>query len=820
MKRPLLLVGLLYVGGVLAGDCFSIPGRALLAILGCLTLISLAWAKGRAALLYPIITLAGWTNIALDKAAVSPVDLRRLVGHGPALVTVRGALTETPVVRSYEGANGVSWRTHAKVRVAALCPNKGEWTPALGNIVVSSAGELTNLFAGQTIEVTGVMSPPASAVAPGLFDYRSYLSRLGYYFQLQAASEKDWQIILSPRSWPLSDRFRVWGRQALSIGLPYEDESLRLEWALTLGWKPALTEEVSEPFIRAATYHIFAVDGLRMAIIFGIFLGLLRAASVPRAIIGVLLIPVIWFYVALTGWPASAIRASVMLTIVIIGWALRRPGELINSLFAAALLILVWQPQQLFQAGFQLSFFVVLCIILMVPVLNKGLEKVLAPDPFLPTALHRRWPPIIRVPAWYVWEVVATSFAAWIGSIPLAAYYFNIVSPVSTPANLLAVPACALVLMANLAALLLAPVFPAAAAIFNHAGWGLMELIRVSSEWFAHWPRAYAYVAAPTWFTMGIFYALFIAAITGWLFQPTWRRIKYSLASALVLSWALLCWHEASITRLTILPVNGSQAIFFDPPGVRNDLLLDCGREHFVNSVVKPFLRAQGVNDLAGFVLTQGDARRIGGAELLASAFRITRTYASAVPSRSPAYRRFVEDCRHTPGRLIEVSRDDVIGPWTVLHPERDDRFSQSDDNALVLHGTVGGVRILLLSDLGKAGQSAVLARTPNLRADIVIGGLPNKGEPLSDSLLEIVQPRLIIVTDSEFPVQQRASAALKNRLSKTKAQVLYTRSTGSITLDLIGKDRWQLKTMTGDELADQEPAERPASRTDPALTE
>ena len=154
--------------------------------------------------------------------------------------------------------------------------------------------------------------------------------------------------------------------------MPVEDESLRLEWALALGWKTALTEEVSEPFVQAATYHIFAVDGLRMAIIFGIFFCLFRALRLPRAVCGLVLIPLIWFYVALTGWPASAIRATVMLTVVIIGWVLRRPSDLVNSLFAAALIILLWEPRQLFQAGFQLSFFVVLCIILTLPALARA----------------------------------------------------------------------------------------------------------------------------------------------------------------------------------------------------------------------------------------------------------------------------------------------------------------------------------------------------------------------------------------------------------------------------------------------------------------
>jgi hypothetical protein len=138
---------------------------------------------------------------------------------------------------------------------------------------------------------------PEIAAAEGTFDYRAYLSHLGIYYTLQAASEQDWRVVASPSKPPLADRFREWARRALALGLPVEDESLRLEWALTLGWKTALTEEVSEPFVQAATYHIFAVDGLRMAIIFGIFFYLFRALRLPRAVCGLVLIPLIWFYV-------------------------------------------------------------------------------------------------------------------------------------------------------------------------------------------------------------------------------------------------------------------------------------------------------------------------------------------------------------------------------------------------------------------------------------------------------------------------------------------------------------------------------------------
>src|SRR5262249_28023233 len=161
-----------------------------------------------------------------------------------------------------------------------------------------------------------------------------------------------------------------------------------------------------------------------------------------------------------TGWPASAIRASVMLSIVIFGWIFRRPLDLFNSLFAAAFIILACDPRQLFQAGFQLSFVVVLFIILILPAFQKIEEKLFAPDPLLAPHLRRRWHPILLVPAKYVWEVMLVSLAAWLGAIPLVAYYFNIVTPVSTPANLFAVPLCGLVLICNLTSLLLAGWLP------------------------------------------------------------------------------------------------------------------------------------------------------------------------------------------------------------------------------------------------------------------------------------------------------------------------------------------------------------------------
>ena len=120
---------------------------------------------------------------------------------------------------------------------------------------------------------------------------------------------------------------------------------------------------------------LIAISGLHIAMIAAIFVQLMRFVGLPRVACGLLLIPALWLYVAATGWQASAVRSSVMVTIVAMGWILKRPGDLVNSLAAAAVLILLWEPQLLFMTGFQLSFCVVFSIAMFALPLQKRIQK-------------------------------------------------------------------------------------------------------------------------------------------------------------------------------------------------------------------------------------------------------------------------------------------------------------------------------------------------------------------------------------------------------------------------------------------------------------
>jgi competence protein ComEC len=798
MKRPLIAVVSGYAFGLLLAGIFRPPLVALFGFTVAVLVLALVLEKLRPWLLWLLIALAGWTNLASRTAIVSPNDLRALLGDTNAIVMVRGTLTETPHWRITEHDGQQTERSIAQIRVIAL-RRGADWQPADGVIIVTTPGTLAgDFFAGQPVEVIGAIGRPATPLAEGLFDYRDYLQTRGIYYQLKTGSTNDWQLGASPLGKPpLTDRFLDWSRRTLAFGLPVEDQPLRLLWAMTLGWRTALTPDISEPFLRAGTMHLFAIDGLRIALISGMLVALLRILQVSRAWCGIVALPLIWFYTAATGWESSAIRASVMMTIVLGGWALKRPGDTVNSLAAAAFVILLWEPRQLFEASFQLSFFVVLVIALMLPPLNKISDRLWQSDPLLPVELLPRWRQALTATLRMLSRYCALSFAAWAGSIPLAAKYFHLFSPVSTPANIVAVPLGTLALMSNLGGLVCGAWFPWATGLFNHSAWFFMWAMTAVSEFSTMIPGAFFYVPAPSWLEIGIYYAVLIGALSGWLFAP---KLRIWSATALILLAAGCLWHWQTTrgeTRLTVLPLNGGHAVFVDAAGQKNDWLVDCGDEGAVNFTLKPFLRAQGVNHVPRLVLTHGDARSCGGAKSLNELFGIGEIYTGPARFRSPAYREIIAEFEKQPGRHWMVNRGGTAGGWQVLHPGDADNFEHADDAALVLLGNFYGMRVLMLSDLGREGQNVLLSRTNDLRADVVIAGLPDKGEPLCEALLDAVRPKVIVIADAEHPATRRAGPQLRARLEQRGIPVIYTRTAGAVTI-LFRRGSWEWRTMDG----------------------
>lgn len=817
MKWPLVQVVLGYAAGLILADVLRPEPVPLFAASFVLALLACCLPRLRPYGLWPLIVLVGCTNLAWRTAILSPHDLRAKRGIDQRLVEVRGILLETPTDRVWVRGDKESWRFVARLDVSGLRTLDGPWEAATGILLVNTLGRVPNhLFGGQTVEVEGLLSAPPPAAANGLFDYRKYLARQNIYFILRPAGGAQWRCLRPVRQRPFTDAFLAWAQRTLALDLPAEDETLSLLWAMTLGWKGGVDTDFYEPFMLSGTMHVFAISGLHIVLIAGFLSALAAVARVPRAVAGCLVIPLIWFYTWATGWQPSAIRATIMVTVLLLGYALRRPSNLVNSLAAAAWIILLWDPQQLFGASFQLSFCVVLALgVLGSPLTNWLRHRVRFHDPLLPEKLVPPWKRVLAR-AW--WKLaapsIATTIAACAGVLPLTAQYFHVISPVTLVANLIVVPLSSLALAANLGSLITGVFAPVFAGLLNHSAWAFMYCMVEVSRWAAELPFAYRNVTSPPWlFHAGWYGGLTLMLLQGrpapvddsqqgeaglrsndwmncgalWPLRGTWRWAWGTVGVCLVASlvqWSGLAGPAKA--NLHVLPLEGGVGVLAEFRG-EGVWLIDPGNREPAEKLTKPFLRSRGIDSVHGLFLTHGDSMHVGGAAELARSFPPERVLTTGVRQRSARYREVVADLS-VAAPVKELRRGDQEGPWRILHPAAGDRFSRADDAAIVLLAEFWGTRVLLLSDLGYAGQRRLLEHGGDLRADIVVAGLPSVGEPLCEALLDAVRPSVIVLGDSDFRFGTGADAALRARLGKRGVALYRTGDLGAVSVEITRK--------------------------------
>jgi competence protein ComEC len=233
--------------------------------------------------------------------------------------------------------------------------------------------------------------------------------------------------------------------------------------SMLLGDRSLLTEERVQRYRRTGTYHLFAVSGLHVgsaAACLHWLCGLARLSPKTR------LLPVLlgtWSYVWLTGGSPSAIRAGIMISCLGLARQLLRQPHLFPALVLSAWMVLLWQPAQLFDLGFQLSYCVVGAIILIgLPVVAEFRNR-----------LERRTPQNSREhPVRHLVtnglsrtaELACISLGAGLGSMPLIIQHFHLFTPVGVMLGVILNPLASLCVMAGCISMLASPLFGIAMA--------------------------------------------------------------------------------------------------------------------------------------------------------------------------------------------------------------------------------------------------------------------------------------------------------------------------------------------------------------------
>ncbi len=606
--------------------------------------------------------------------------------------------------------------------------------------------------------VRGRMKLPAPPDNPGEFDRRDYDLRLGLAAELRATRttliRKD-AVPINSLLLDAAERCRAWVARALSVDLDSRPEERAIILAMALGAIEPEARELQKPFRESGTLHIFAVSGLHVAILATIFWALFRVFCRRRGLLVLLLITALFGYAFITGLKPSAVRAAVMTSVVLIGTAFNRNGDMLNSLGAAALLLLAFDTHQLFAPGFQLSFGVLASIGLFGGWLTRKTRRFTDPDPFLP----RQMLSTPQKGAWWLRREAAALFtvslAAWIGSLPLVFHHFHLVTPVSLLANMLLVPLSFLVLGTAVATLLA----------------GALPFLFQFQLWFSNANLAFAW--------MTIFSARQFAAVpmgNFYLPQATLERRPPAEMQVLRLQGGAAAQH---------LRVGSSRWLF------------DCGGTSDYGFVLRPCLHFLGLNRLDGLVLSHSDFAHMGAAGNILQDFQPRDTY---LPAREP----WRWDTGRSSMRLLHaggwhgkaLTRGDVLdlgqqegqpARARVLFPTPDSWPRKSDDRTLVLRFDIGPHRLLWCNDAGFLAEKTLLEKAVpgELRCDVIIRNQHASDFSLLPEFLDAVQPRLIITSSDTFPAEQKLPAHTLEACAARGIIILDQEITGATALRL-----------------------------------
>jgi len=456
--RPFVRILFFFIVGVLISTYIPVIGNINENILLAIVIVLLVSATAIAAI-----------NLKHKYLQASGVIFALLITMVGILITSQNSINNREIVTSIKSqsylANIISNPAETKQSVKAIV----SITPIKSNSSLQSKSKKilcyftkdslsSNLKYGDIIIFSSKLNKPKSPLNPGEFDYGSYLLQNGIVYTSYISS-KNWKLIDYN---PINPIIAIAGNIRFKIlsmlsqhGLSGNDYAVAA--AILLGFDDFMGDNLKQDYIMAGAMHILCVSGLHVGIIFlviSFMLSFLRNNKFNNILKAIILTISVWTYATITGLSPSVQRASLMLTVFIIGNVLNRNRDTYNTLAISALMLLIINPLLIFNVGFQLSYAAVIGIITFhQPIYNLIYIKNAAADK--------------------IWSITVLSFAAQLATFPIATYYFHFFPPWFWLTNLFTFPLSFLIIATGLLFVLTSwiPLIP------QLIGWALSGMI-------------------------------------------------------------------------------------------------------------------------------------------------------------------------------------------------------------------------------------------------------------------------------------------------------------------------------------------------------
>ena len=344
------------------------------------------------------------------------------------------------------------------------------WQPASGRVNAYASLERGSLLDyGDQLLIKGSPQLTTAPSNPGEFDFANYLVYNNIFHQqfIGDQFEKVGESVPNPMM-AMSFQLREECKQLLTAHIG--DEAVRsVMLAIVLGIKDELDNELQSAFSASGAMHVLAVSGLHVGIIYAIILLVFKLIRLDpykrRWIIALMSIALLWTYAFLTGLSPSVLRAVTMFSFVALARAMKRNGNIYNTLAASAFVLLCYNPYLIMSVGFQLSYLAVFGIVYLQPRFYRLIT-------FRHSLLDK------------VWAITCVSLAAQLATAPLSMLYFHQFPSYFLISNLFIIPAAFVMLLMGLAMLIVSAIPVLGAAL----GWLIIAFVNLVNT-LVYWVR-------------------------------------------------------------------------------------------------------------------------------------------------------------------------------------------------------------------------------------------------------------------------------------------------------------------------------------------
>ncbi len=572
---------------------------------------------------------------------------------------------------------------------------------------------------GQQVWLRGTLTLPKEPGNPGEFHQLRYerARKIDYYLEDTHLLRKEEAASGFPRMMAQS---REYCRNVLKQIFPSREAGIL--GAMLLGDKSGVEAKVKEWYQYAGISHVMAISGLHITLLgTGIWkvLGVLRIPMLPSALVSILALV---FYGIWIGSGASAVRAILMFLVVMGARLTGRSYDLPSSLSLAAALLLLDNPDVLYDSGFQLSFTAVLGVGVVAPAFQKQGRKKPSENP-VEKILGALKPGVVL----------------WMTTLPVVLAAFSQVSLAGILWNLMVIPLVPAILISGILSLAVGVFHVGAGSVAGIPAWVLLQIYALTGQVTEKIPAGMWTPGQPSGGRILIYYLL--GAVLLWeeisrkkkerqkkipekqgkipdLPAPEKKR-AFLRTAAVCLMLLLMGVRPRWGMQVTMIDVGQGDAILAGADGIWS--LIDGGsssRSKVGTYVIWPYLKSQGITRLDAVFVTHPDADHINGIEELliladGGGLRIDHLFLPEWMREDADGIRLCALARRAQTSCTFLKQGDRIRQgkicMTVLHPQAGEQWEDPNRGSLVLSWEYGGIRGLFMGDLPSEEEEEIL---------------------------------------------------------------------------------------------------------------